>query len=362
MPTGFSVFGSNVEAKQWSEATILEMAKQSNFERFIGEGPNNIIQRRTDLNKDKGAEIEFDLLKKLQNNPTFNEQELVGQEEKMEFVTDTVKIAEMAHAVKKYGKFEDIKSKKDLLTLAKNNLSLWMQENYDSLIAKLLTGCTEIDWGDGAFKATKPSSNRVLYGGDWADGDAIDSGDDWMRVRDISRYKQYAKMTCGIRPVNVDGTPTYVVFLHPYQWGLIRAKDPDYKNALLYAEQKGRENPLFTGMIGYWDGCAIFENDFLPAARTQSSPGTAISNSKRGAFCGQQALIMSWGAGPYPGEQDYDFGRKKGISLSLLWGLKKSILGPDNFQSPSTYTDDYGVIALDSYAVALTGTASDTSL
>ena len=70
--------------------------------------------------------------------------------------------------------------------------------------------------------------------------------------------------------------------------------------------------------------------------------------------------MLAWGEGPYAGEQDYDYGRKKGISISMLWGFKKSVLGPDNFQNPSSYNQDYGVIAVDSYAVAISGLASDT--
>jgi hypothetical protein len=144
------------------------------------------------------------------------------------------------------------------------------------------------------------------------------------------------------------------MILHPYQWEMIRAKDPDYKNAVLYAEERGKENPLFTGAIqGYWDGVAIFINDHIIYNATYTS-------ARRGLFLGAQAGMLAWGEGPYAGEQDYDYGRKKGISISMLWGFKKSVLGPNNFQSPSTYTDDYGVIAVDSYAVAISGLASDT--
>jgi len=80
----------------------------------------------------------------------------------------------------------------------------------------------------------------------------------------------------------------------------------------------------------------------------------------RSLLLGAQAGILAWGEGPYAGEQDYDYGRKKGVSISLLWGFAKAVLGPDNFQSPSTYTDDYSVITIDGYAAATAGLASDT--
>jgi N4-gp56 family major capsid protein len=355
MATGVTVFGSDLTMKQWSEATILEMEKYSTIDKFIGEGPNNVIQRRTDLNAKKGQTLEFDLLKKLTGDPVINEEELTGNEEKMEFVTDTVKIAEMAFAVKKYGKFEDIKSKKNLLSLAKGELSLHMRETYDSYIVRLLSGDTTLDSGDGAWTGTAPSTNRKLYGGNWDGASGIDTGDDWLRVRDLSRAKQYARVTCGIRPVMVEGVETYVVIMHPYVWGMIRAKDPDYENALLYAEQRGKENPMWSGIHGWWDGMAIYLNDHCITNATYST-------AYRSLFLGAQAGILAWGEGPYAGEQDYDYGRKKGVSISMLWGFAKSVLGPDDFQSPSTYTDDYGVVTIDSYAAALSGTASDTEL
>ena len=215
MATGVTVFGSSVTEAQWSEATILEMERLSNITKFIGEGPNNIIQRRTDLNKKKGDTITFDLLKKMSMSPVINEDELTGQEEKLAFVTDSVKIAEMAFAAKKYGKFEDIKSKKNLLSLMKQELALRAREVYDSYIIRLLCGDTLLNSGSGAWTGTAATTNRVLYGGDWNGAGAIDTGDDWVRVRDISRYKTHARVTCGMRPVIVDGVETFVYLMHP---------------------------------------------------------------------------------------------------------------------------------------------------
>lgn len=178
--------------------------------------------------------------------------------------------------------------------------------------------------------------------------------DDWLRVRDISRIKTHAVVTCGMRPIIVDGVETYVYILHPYAWSMIRAKDPDYKNAVLFASERGKSNELFAGAIqGWWDGVAIFTNDHIITNATYTT-------AYRGIFLGAQAGMLAWGEGPYAGEQDYDYARKKGISISMLWGFAKSVLGPDNFQSPSTYTDDYGVIAVDAYAAAIAGVASDT--
>ena len=98
---------------------------------------------------------------------------------------------------------------------------------------------------------------------------------------------------------------------------------------------------------------AIYENDHLITNATYST-------AYRNLFLGAQAGILAWGDGPYASEQDYDYNRKKGVSISMLWGFAKSVLGPDNFQSPTTYTDDYAVIAVDAYAAVVAGMASDT--
>jgi hypothetical protein len=87
----------------------------------------------------------------------------------------------------------------------------------------------------------------------------------------------------------------------------------------------------------------------------------SYATAYRSLFLGAQAGILAWGEGPYAGEQDYDYGRKKGVSISLLWGMKKAVLGTSNLQSGSpTYTDDFGVIACDGYAAVVAGVASDT--
>ena len=355
MATGVTVFGSDLTAKQWSEATILEMEEFSNITKFIGEGPNNIIQKRTDLSAKRGQTLEFDLLAKIASSvtPVYNEEELTGQEQKLAFYVDTVKIAEMAFATKKYKAFEDIKSKKDMLSLMKQELALKMREVYDDHIVRILCGDDTLDKGDGAFTGVAATTNRVLYGGDWAGADAIDTGDDWVRVRDISRFKTHARYTCGMRPVVVEGVDTYVYLIHPYAWAQIRAKDPDYKNAVLYARERSTSNPLWSGVSGWWDGVAIYENDHLIYNATYTT-------AYRSLLLSAQAGILAWGKGPWAMQQDYDFARKLGVGLGMLWGFAKSVFGPDDFQGASTYTDDYGVITVDGYAAATAGLASDT--
>jgi hypothetical protein len=138
-----------------------------------------------------------------------------------------------------------------------------------------------------------------------------------------------------------------------YTWAKIRAQDPDYKNAVLLAAERGASNPFFTGISGWWDGVAVYENDHLIVNPTYTT-------AYRNLFLGAQAGILAWGEGPWAGEQLYDHARKVGISISMLWGFKKSVLGPNNFQNPSTYTDDFSVIAVDAYAAVIAGLASDT--
>jgi len=122
---------------------------------------------------------------------------------------------------------------------------------------------------------------------------------------------------------------------------------------VLYARERSNENPLWTGISGWWDGVAIYENDHIITNATYTTAYRAL-------FCGAQAGALAWGEGPYALSQEYDYGRKIGVGIGMLWGFAKTVAGPDNFQSPSTYTDDYGVIACDGYAAVISGVASDT--
>lgn len=352
MATGVTVWASDQIRKAWVTSTIVEMERLSNVTRFIGDGPNSIIQRKTDLQKGRGDTIYFDLIRKLTGDPVINEAELAGNEEKLEFATDSVTIAEMAFAVKKYGEFEDIKTLKNLKTLAKQELALRLREVHDSYIIRLLCGDTTLTTAT-AWTGTGATAARKLYGGDWDGATAIDTGDDWLRVRDLTRAKTHARVTCGMRPVIVDGVETYVVLVHPYVWARIRAYDPDYENAVLYARERGPSNPIFSGMSGWWDGIAIFENDHLITNATYST-------AYRTLFLGAQAGMLAMGKAPWGSEQEYDYKRKLGISISMLWGFKKTVLGPDDFQAPTAYAEDYGVITIDGYGAAVAGLASDT--
>ena len=61
-------FGDPKAQKRWSATLAHDVETESYFSKFIGTGKNNIIERKTELEGEKGDRISFDLSVRLRQN------------------------------------------------------------------------------------------------------------------------------------------------------------------------------------------------------------------------------------------------------------------------------------------------------
>ncbi len=353
-------FGTNdaQTVKIWSTLTMREALKATLFKKFLGKGKRAIIQRLTDLEKNAGDTIKYDLLMQMTGSGVTGDNRMRDNEEALTYYQDTVAINQLrnAHAFRRMSQQRTLH---DLRMDAKTNLADWFADKFDDYMMRNLCGDTTLSHGQSAVA---PDSTHYIVSGDVtrtgtiATDEASISNNDQVELADLDYAKESAKtLTPPIRPCVIDGEEYYVCVLHPYSVTDLRldvaaSSYTDWPTIQMYANKRGASNPIFTGALGVYNGVVLFESNRI------YSP---TSNVRRNLFLGAQAGVfaignaydkldqrkvgkdnlMSWF------EEADDYGNEKGIAVGSIFGMKAT-----RFNSK-----DYGKIVITSYAASHAG-------
>jgi len=347
-----TAFGTNdaQTVKIWSSLTLREALKATLFEKLLGTSKTSIIQRLVELEKSAGDQIKYDLLMQMTGAGVTGDNRMRDNEEALVYYQDTVNIDQLrnAHAFRRMSQQRTLH---DMRMDAKANLADWFAGKFDDYMFRTLCGDTTLAHGQ---TATAPTSNHIIYSGDATSQAGLDSADQFS-LADIDYAKEKAKtLTPPIRPTTVDGKEMYVVILHPYSVTDLRldvanSAYVDWPTIQMMANQRGSNNPIFTGALGVYNNCILFESTRI------YSP---VANVRRNLFLGAQAGVFAMG-GAYDSieksrvgkdnlmswyEEADDYGNEKGISVGSIFGINKSVFN----------SADYGLITVSSYGAAHT--------
>lgn len=360
---------SGLRSQLWAAELMDDVIKDvENVMQFAGEGANNVVQISRELKKKKGEQESFGLVTRLTGDGVTGDDELEGNEEKMNSYAETVVIDQIRNAVRLTGKLDEQKSAYDLIKPAKENLRKWMTEFICRQIFFKLGGVTNttltdvngVTVGARAAWSNTPdyipdadeaagSGNRYLCAKSTGT-DAIGVGDT-MTLDLVTKAATKAKLANPkIQPIDFgNGDQGYVMYLHPLQARDIRLSS-DWKTAQEYAQIRGDKNPVFKGALGYWSGVLLLENEFVPwldtAAAGNSFRGAAtgtdcLVNVARALLCGRQAVLMAEASNPEAlVVEQFDYKNKDGVAASFIGGLQKAMFN----------SKEFGVIAVDSAA------------
>ena len=114
--------------KAWAKQLWKEAQKDNFFAKFTGEGPENIIQVKTELKKDKGDKITIPLVMNLTGAGVTGDNQLEGNEEALQFYDCAVEVDQIRHAVRLQGRMEEHKTQINLRAAAKEGLKNWLVE------------------------------------------------------------------------------------------------------------------------------------------------------------------------------------------------------------------------------------------
>ena len=355
----YTEFGTNdaQTVKIWSTLTMREALKNTLFKKFLGTDKKAIIQRLTDLEKQNGDVIKYDLLMQMGNEGVKGDSRMKGNEEALTYHQDYVTIDQLRNA-HSFRRMSAQRTLHDLRADAKGNLADWFADKYDTYMFNVLCGNTSHSFGQAA---QAPDSNHYVVSGDVTKTGTIAtdegnlSNNDQIQLADLDFAKEAAKtLSPMIRPCMIDGEEYYVVVLHSYsvtdlRLDIANSSYTDWPTIQMYANKRGLQNPIFTGALGVYNGMILFESTRI------FSP---VSNVRRNLFLGAQAGVFAIGNAYKMLEQRRvgkdnlmswyedvdDYGNENGVAVGSVFGMKGC-----RFNS-----EDFGKIVISSYAASHT--------
>ncbi len=352
----------------WSKDLLADVQKEvTNSMQFMGKGQNNVVNVSDNLKKNQGDIETFGLVARLSGNGVTGDSELEGNEESMSSYAEQVAIDQIRNAVRLTGKLDAQKTVYDQISVARENLKMWMKEFICRQIMLKLGGVTNTSLVD---------TNGVVVGGRAAWSNTPDFIPDAVTAAGIgSRYlcaevTGAASLAAGdimtldlvtraatlatladpkIQKIQSGGESFYVMYLHPLSARDIRTSS-DWKTAQQNARDRSEKNPVFRGALGYWSNVLLLENEFVPwldvSVAGNSFRGVATGtdfgvDTARNLLCGQSAVLMAEASNPEAlVVETFDYKNKDGVAANWIGGIQKAMFN----------SKEYGVIAVDAAA------------
>ena len=334
--------------KLWSRKLFREALKETWFGKFMGEGSDNLVQVLSDTQKNAGDKVTFGLRTQLSGDGIQGDSTLEGNEEALNFYSDSVFINQLRHAVVSAGKMSEQRVPYSMREEARLALTDWLSDRLDTSLMNHLAGNTAVSdtryTGNNATVA--PVAARLITGNGHDTESSLSAGTGHIiKLQDIDRLVAKAKTVSPlIRPIKVGGESYYTLFLHPDQVYRLRgdtntAQWADIQKSAMMGG-KIKDNPIFTGALGVYNNVVLHESSRVPLVPSQTV-------YRRAVFCGAQSAVVAFGKGDSANsmnwdEEMFDYGNKLGVSCGLQFGVKSTIFNSTQF----------GAIVLSSWAPA----------
>ena len=351
----------------WSMDLWKQARNQSFINKFLGKGPNSMVQHITELKKsEKGARAVITLLADLTGDGVAGDRTLEGNEEAMQTFDQVIRIDQLRHANRHEGKMADQKSVVEFRGNSKDVLSYWLADRIDQMAFLTASGVSYSKKNNGANRvgsdlqflefaqdvSAPTNARRVRWNGTTktlATGAAGVSGNlttaDTPMWEMFVQLKAYAKERYMRGVGGEGGEETFHAFLTPAAMAKLKL-DSTYLLNLRHSQAKDKNDTLFSGSSVKIDG--IYLHEFRHVYNTVG----AASGSKWGGagdvdgcqilFCGAQAMGMADIGAPEWNEKGFDYDNQQGISVGKILGFLKPKFG-NIYENGAV--EDFGVIS-----------------
>ena len=358
-------WGDPKAQKKWSATLATDVKRDGYWSRkFMGKGQNNIIEEKTELSSDAGDRVSFDLSVRLRQRPTAGDARVKGKEENLRFYTDEVIIDQLRHPVSAGGRMSRKRTIHDMRKIAKDRLSEYWRTYLDELKFIYLSGGRGINpefiegndyTGHAGNPLREPDASHILFAGAATSKATITSAHRMSRAL-IERAETHARMiraydgeAADMAPVNVEGEDRYVTVMSKYQEHDLRTADTDgwVKIQADASKAEGRNNPIFKGSLGMIKNVVLHAHENV--IRFNDYGAGEDLGAARALFLARQAGVIAYGT---PGGMRYmwkeemeDYGNEPTVVAGVIFGFSKTRFN----------NRDFGVLALDTYAVPPVG-------
>lgn len=350
----------------WAKDTWKNARNAAFLNRFLGDGPNSMIQRISELKKtEKGARAVITLVKDLEGDGVAGDRTLEGNEEEIQSFDQVIQVDQLRHANRHEGRIADQRSVVEFRENSRDVLAYWLADRLDQMAFLALTGVSFAFKNDGSPRtgsdlpflewAADVTAPTTLRHRNWVDASEtlVAGNTSTVLAADIPSWKMLVKMKAYakvqfMRPIRGEGPFSgqvmYNVFMHPDAIAILKL-DPDFLAAWRNAMPRSTSNVLFRDADVYFvDGLAIREffhvyNTLGAASGSKWGAGSTIDGSAT-LLCGSQAMGFADIGDPYWVEKGFDYENEQGISLGKMCGMKKPV-----FRSHASGTnEDFAVL------------------
>jgi N4-gp56 family major capsid protein len=345
--------------KLWAKDLAREASKLTPIQPLIGDGPDSIIVKRTEMQRNSGDRVTHTLLMNLDGAGVTEGIVQEGNEESLATYTDNLSINELGHAVRIPGEgtIDRQRVPYNLREMSRDGMKLWFAERISATFFNHVCGYTptnslsHADLYRGNNAVVAATSTRILRPNSVANDESLSSTDtfDLTLVEYARELAETA--TPKIRPVMIGGQKKYVMYLHNYQATKLRTNTSDaqwldiQRAALMGGKSSG--NPLYTDALGEYSNVILrVANDVTQGVN--SSTGAAVANTRRAVLLGAQSAVIAWGKGHDSTtsfkwvEALHDYDRELGVHARMIWGMKKTVYN----------STDFATIVIPTYAAA----------
>lgn len=320
--------GDEVTKKLWDEKLFRETRVNTFFSKFTGTDKNSIIQEKTELEKGKGDRIRFTMIEDIDEDggQTGEGQTLEGNETSLSENTFDLTLGVLRHGIRDDGGMTRQRAIYDVDGETAGAMQVYLSKKMDKL----------------NFTALETSPTKIIYGGDATSTADIEVADKLTPAL-ISKMKYYAQSGGGgtvnpLRPVMVDGKETYVLVVSEGA-AYDLTQNSVWTAAQQYSMARGKDNPLFTGAIGMWDGVVIHSHRYVGSSAVWGSGGN-IAGAKC-SLLGAQSLLWGWGQRPKTVMKTFDYDWQHGLGMSMIYKVAKP-----QFSINGGSDTDYGSLGL----------------
>lgn len=368
-------------SRKFNAALLIDQASKSYFQtKFMSASkkPNTPIQMLTDLKKEAGEVITYELRMSLREQPVYGDANLEGKGEQQRYFTDQVYVDQIGKAVDHGGRMTRQRTKIDLMGNGVDLLGEYFGRLFDELLFIYLSGSrgSNDDYilpigytGHAGNAVEAPEASRyILAAGNIAsipaNTAAMTSSDTFNGAtldRLVTRARAQGGGTSGvprIQPCKVDGDNQdyYVIVMDHWQDFTLRRDTAvggwaDIQRALV--QHSGTKSPLFDGSTGVWNGAILHKHERaikFAGSNGVTNYGGGTLNAARALLLGRQAAVVAFaGSGDESNDMQFNFsqkkldhGRRAESAGYTIVGLKKSRFNVDGTAR------DFAVMACDS--------------
>ncbi len=358
----------------WGMAFWHHARNNAFISRFLGKGPNSMIQHVTELSKSKkGVRAVLTLLADMIGDGVMGDSRLEDNEEALRSFDTVITFDQIRNANRLEGRMADQKSIVNFRNASKDALGYWLADRLDQMAFLTLASMPYTRNTNGSMRPVKsagqnladlefapdpattaPSARRGyhLKASGITSGTGFDATDGSLAPLDykaLVRLKALAKDNY-IRPIKNKGEEVYHIFVTPQGMADLRL-DSDFLANIRHAGVRGDSNPLFSGAASVMiDGMIVHEyrhvfNTVEAAAGDGFGATNGNDKGQRVMLCGAQALGMADIGTAEWVEETFDYKNEIGISVAKMVGFLK----PQFKGNLSSYNakEDFGVITLD---------------